>query len=91
MLSGVVGQFSDSREHAIIRGMQAWDAYTLRVYYQNPRVAWLEGGTKALGGPLPIDGYYVLGHSGDPERFRPAGPFKGPHEAREWSRQHLVL
>jgi hypothetical protein len=71
--------------------MEVWTVGALRAYYRDPMIVWLEAGSKAVGGPLPTHGYYVFGHSGGPEQFRPAGPFKGLFEAREWSQRNLVF
>lgn len=59
-------------------------------YYRDPEVVWLRGGTDAVGGPLPKEGYYALAHCGRIGCCRPAGPFETPAEARDWSREHWV-
>jgi hypothetical protein len=63
---------------------------TLRNYYLNPTIGWLEEGLEAVGGPISEPGYYLLHFCGVPECCRPDGPFKSETEAREWAAQNLV-
>jgi len=63
---------------------------TLRKYYLNPTIEWIEAGHEASGGPIAEPGYYILDYCEVPECCRPKGPFKSEVEAREWSRQNLV-
>jgi hypothetical protein len=58
----------------------------LLAYYRDPKIVWLEGGTEAQGGPLPIGGYYVLAHCERPYCCRPDGPFETEDQARIWAR-----
>jgi hypothetical protein len=64
-------------------------------YYRNPVVVWFEAGHGVdgvvVGGPLPKSGFYVMHHCGHADCCRPEGPFDNEAEAREWSRQNLVL
>ena len=66
---------------------------TIRDYYTDPEIDWLDAGFGAAGGvnggPIVSSGYYVMPHCGRPECCRPDGPFLSIDEAREWSRANL--
>ncbi len=69
-----------------------WKAYhdSVRAYYQNPNIVWIESDAAAAGGPIEEPGYYVLHSCGEPGCCRPAGPFSSIEQALEFSRSELV-
>ena len=69
--------------------MEAWSPETIRAYYRDPEIAWLDVGYQCAIPAINEAGYYVMPHCA-PECCRPSRPFKTADEARAWSAEQLA-